>query len=82
MSKLNHAQKDALIAELQSQLAGAKQESEKFYGRLVTAKNTSGNRPEMFGEIEIEGKTYQLGAWTKTSQQGNKYLSLRAEERV
>lgn len=69
------------IAALKAQVAAAEAQTEKFYGRLVTSSKRGGNRPEMFGEIEIQGETYKLAAWTKQGKtSGNNYLSIAAEK--
>jgi hypothetical protein len=43
-------------------------------------KREKDSHPNMTGKINIEGKDYWLSAWTKTSKNGNKFLSLNAKE--
>ncbi len=40
------------------------------------------NHPDYKGEINIEGKNYELAAWIKESQQGRKFISMSVKEKV
>ncbi len=49
----------------------------------VLFKNDKGDnekRPDIKGELTIEGVTYQLAAWKNTSANGNVYYRLTAEK--
>lgn len=46
---------------------------------FVNDKQGNDRRPDMKGKILINGQTYWLSAWKQQSQQGQTYLSLKAE---
>jgi len=44
-------------------------------------KEEGDNRPNMTGVVNVEGKEYRLSAWSNTSKNGMKYLSLKVSEK-
>lgn len=51
--------------------------------RGVLFKNDKGDnpkRPDMTGNMEIDGTKYRISAWNKTSQKGTDFLSFVVEE--
>ena len=43
-------------------------------------KGDNPKRPDMKGNLEIDGVKYRVSAWEKTSQKGNQFLSFVVEE--
>ena len=43
-------------------------------------KGDNPKRPDMTGNLEIDGTKYRVSAWQKTSQKGNDFLSFVVEE--
>lgn len=51
--------------------------------RGVLFKNDKGdnpNRPDMTGNLEINGTKYRVSAWNKTSSKGTEFLSFSVQE--
>lgn len=51
--------------------------------RGVLFRNEKGDnpkRPDMTGNLEIDGVKYRVSAWEKTSQRGNQFLSFVVSE--
>ena len=44
-------------------------------------KEEGDNRPDMTGVVDVEGKEYRVSAWSTTSKNGMKYLSLKVSEK-
>tara|TARA_R100001082_G_C4218330_1_gene98064 strand:- start:15 stop:251 length:237 start_codon:yes stop_codon:yes gene_type:complete len=44
-------------------------------------KEEGDNRPDMTGVVDVEGKEYRVSAWSNTSKNGMKYLSLKVSEK-
>ena len=44
-------------------------------------KEEGDNRPDMTGGVDVEGKEYRVSAWSNTSKNGMKYLSLKVSEK-
>jgi uncharacterized protein (DUF736 family) len=42
-------------------------------------KEGNENRPDMRGELNIDGTIYKIAGWTKLGKSGARYLSLKAE---
>jgi hypothetical protein len=42
---------------------------------LFDQKDTAGNKPQYKGECTINGETYKLAGWRKTSKGGKPYIS-------
>jgi hypothetical protein len=51
-------------------------------GVLFTNKKTKENQPDKTGQINIQGKIWELSGWNKTSSKGNEFTSLVAREPV
>ena len=49
-------------------------------GSLFKNEKQNERQPDFRGSIMIKGVTYNISAWTRTSQNGRQYLSLQAEE--
>lgn len=50
-------------------------------GALFAAKDRkTDNHPAMTGKINLNGKDYNLSAWSNTSKKGDKYLSLKVDD--
>ena len=45
----------------------------------VMDKEGNENRPDYRGDLNLDGKMYQLSGWLKVSKNGNKWLSLKCE---
>lgn len=43
-------------------------------------KGDNPKRPDMTGNLEIDGVKYRVSAWEKTSQRGNQFLSFVVSE--
>ena len=44
-------------------------------------KEEGDNRPDMTGVVDVEGKEYRVSAWSNSSKNGMKYLSLKVSEK-
>tara|TARA_R100001594_G_scaffold84217_1_gene118732 strand:- start:633 stop:911 length:279 start_codon:yes stop_codon:yes gene_type:complete len=40
-------------------------------------KEQGDNKPDLTGKLNVEGKSYRIAAWEKTSDAGKNYLSLQ-----
>ena len=61
--------------------SNSKFEVKELYGTLNKSQvKTKVSQPDMFGECRIGGKIYKISAWTKTSNNGNKYLSMAFQD--
>lgn len=49
-------------------------------GVLFTNKKTKENQPDKTGQINIQGKIWELSGWNKTSSKGNEFTSLSVRE--
>lgn len=47
---------------------------------FITREKTRDAQPDMSGEVKINGHTYRIAAWNKTSKAGTSYLSLSFSE--
>lgn len=47
-------------------------------GSLFSEQKQNDRQPDYRGTILIEGKTYDLAAWGRTSKAGSQYISLQA----
>ena len=43
-------------------------------------KEDGDKRPDLTGELNVEGKDFRIAAWKNTSKKGLSYLSLSVEE--
>ncbi len=43
-------------------------------------KEDGDKRPDLIGELNVEGRGYRIAAWRNTSKKGLSYLSLSVEE--
>lgn len=53
---------------------------EKHGGLFPIEEKKSENSPDATGKIKIGGVDYDVAAWSKTSQNGKKYFSLKLQE--
>jgi len=53
-------------------------EHKEGQGSMFQNEKQNDRQPDYKGSIVIEGKTYEIAAWARTSQRGTKYLSLQA----
>ena len=62
---------------MSEQTQNTKFEVKELHGTLNKSKvKTKDSQPDMFGDCLIGGIKYRISGWSKTSQSGNKYLSL------
>lgn len=56
-------------------------ENKQNTGFLFPNKNKKAdNHPDARGTINVEGKEYEIAAWTKTSEKAGKFYSLQVSE--
>tara|TARA_Y100001970_G_C14064174_1_gene765791 strand:+ start:211 stop:426 length:216 start_codon:yes stop_codon:yes gene_type:complete len=56
-------------------------ESKDMTGVLFPVENKQSDKhPNLTGNIVIKGEKYYISAWTNTSKNGKKYISLKANE--
>lgn len=53
-------------------------EHKEGQGSLFKNEKLNDRQPDFKGTIMIQGVTYEIAAWEKTSQRGTKFLSLQA----
>ena len=49
-------------------------------GVLFKNEKTKDTHPDFTGELKVEGKTYRIALWKKTSSKGTMYLSVSVED--
>tara|TARA_R100000808_G_scaffold843_1_gene4044 strand:- start:1166 stop:1381 length:216 start_codon:yes stop_codon:yes gene_type:complete len=56
-------------------------ENKDMTGVLFPVENKQSDKhPNLTGNIVIKGEKYYISAWTNTSKNGKKYISLKANE--
>lgn len=50
-------------------------------GTAFTNRKTKDTQPDFKGELNVEGKVWQVAVWSRVSKNGNKYLSMKVEMR-
>ena len=48
---------------------------------FVNKDRTSDKHPNFSGHLNVEGKEYDIAAWTKPAKDGTKFLSISIEEK-
>jgi len=48
-------------------------------GLFRNKKKTNEQSPDMNGDLKLDGKMYRIAGWTKTTQNGDKWLSLNIQ---
>ena len=43
-------------------------------------KEDGDNKPDLVGELKVEGKVWRMAAWKKSKDNGEEWLSLKASE--
>ena len=49
-------------------------------GIAFTNKKSNTKQPDFKGELQIDGKRLNVAIWDRTSQNGNRFLSIMVEE--
>jgi len=47
---------------------------------FVNDRKETDKQPDYTGRLNVEGKTYDLACWNKTSKRGNAFLSVKISE--